>query len=84
MMLLKKVVRVREFLIRTEKSRVPYSLIIHPLNVVKKWVEFYPKASDKGVRAFYSNHKTEIHALIPGAGSSSREKILSELTEFFG
>lgn len=82
--ILKKIVRTREHLIRTKKSGKPVAEVAPKLNKVKRWLEFYPNASAKGVMVFYRNHKDEIMSLIPGTGCKSRESILKELNQYFG
>lgn len=80
--LIRKIVRVREYLIREGKSMAPKGEIIKHLKTLKSWSDFYPSAPDPGVRKFMRSHLDAIHAVIPGVGAPNHEAYKREIDLF--
>lgn len=80
--LIRKMVRVREHLLRSGASQVPKGQILPHLLKLKKWVEFYPNASDEGVRKFLRNNLTALMAITPGKGAPNHEAFMKEINGF--
>ena len=70
---IKTLIAQRRYLIRTGKSKANAGFINDCLAELDKYMKAYQYDNDYKMATFYSNHSSEIYALIPGKNSGSHE-----------
>ena len=78
---LKKVVRVRSYLISSGKSIKTDEKTLRALRKTKMWLDAFPKITEDQARRYIKRNIDQVNLILPGKGSTQSEAFQNQLNE---